>query len=54
MPVRRPSLLRFIGVGIAVVALAMMATASVRAAGSDDYKGWYLTLDAALTQPTSM
>jgi hypothetical protein len=54
MHARKPSLLRLFGIGIAVVALAMLATAPVRAAGSDDYKGWYLTLDAALTQPTSL
>ena len=42
-------------VAVALAALAMVAAAApARAAGDEDYKGWFLTLDAALTQPNSL
>ena len=44
---------RWAAVVLAVLAMAMAAV-PVRAAGDEDYKGWFLTLDAALTQPTGL
>jgi hypothetical protein len=46
------------GIRWAAVALATLvmvaAAAPARAAGDEDFKGWFLTLDAALTQPTGL
>jgi len=53
---RRTSALRGIyWAAVVLAALAMvLAAAPARAAGDEDYKGWYIGLDLALTQPNSL
>jgi len=56
MPVRKMNALRgiyWVAVVLATVAMVGAATPAC-AAGDEDYQGWFLTLDAALTQPTSL
>ena len=41
-------------VAAVLAALGMAAATPARAAGDEEVKGWYLTLDAALTQPNGL
>jgi len=56
MHVRRTSAFRGIYRAAAVLAVFVMAMAAAPAlaAGDEDYEGWYLGLDLALTQPNSL
>lgn len=56
MHLRKISMIRGIiqaGVVLALLAVAA-AAAPARAAGDEDFKGWFVTLDAALTQPNGL